>query len=82
VSFQPELPVLPVAFECFSAYATVGLSLGLTAKLSVASKVVVIFLMFLGRVSFLTFLIALVASIAKRSGAGKMIFPENNITVN
>lgn len=82
VSFQPELPMLPVAFECFSAYATVGLSLGLTAKLSVASKVVVIFLMFLGRVSFLTFLIALVASIAKRSGAGKMIFPENNITVN
>jgi len=38
--------------------------------------------MFLGRVSFLTFLIALVATISKRTGAGKMIFPENNITVN
>lgn len=82
LSFQPELPVLSVAFECFSAYATVGLSLGLTAKLCTASKTVVVILMFLGRVSFLTFLIALVASIDRRSKAGKMIFPENNITVN
>lgn len=82
VSMQPELPVLSVAFECFSAYATVGLSIGLTAKLSTASKIVVTILMFLGRVSFLTFLIALVATINKRTGAGKMIFPENNITVN
>jgi len=82
LSFQPELPVLSVAFECFSAYATVGLSLGLTAKLCTASKTVIVILMFLGRVSFLTFLIALVASIDRRSNAGKMIFPENNIMVN
>ena len=82
VSFQPDLDVLSVAFECFSAYATVGLSLGITAKLSVASKTVIVILMFLGRVSFLTFLIALVASINKRSGASRMIFPENNIIVN
>jgi len=82
VSMQPELPVLSVAFECFSAYATVGLSIGLTAKLSTASKIVVTILMFLGRVGFLTLLIALVATIDRRTGAGKMIFPENNITVN
>lgn len=82
ISFQPELPVLAVAFECFSAYATVGLSLGLTAKLATASKVVVVILMFLGRVSFLTFLIALVASFHKGSKLGRMIFPENNIIVN
>jgi len=82
ISMQPDLPVLSVAFECFSAYATVGLSIGLTAKLSTASKTIVVILMFLGRVSFLTFLIALFASINKRTSAGKMIFPENNITVN
>lgn len=82
ISLQPELPVLPVAFECFSAYGTVGLSLGLTAKLSTASKIIIAILMFLGRVSFLTFLIALVASIDKRSKIGRLIFPENNIIVN
>ena len=82
ISIQPELPVLSVAFECFSAYATVGLSLGLTPKLCIVSKTVIIILMFLGRVSFMTFLIALVATFNKRSGVGQMIFPENNIIVN
>jgi trk system potassium uptake protein TrkH len=82
ISIQPELPVLSVAFECFSAYATVGLSIGLTPKLCIVSKTVIIILMFLGRVSFLTFLIALVATFNKRSGVGQMIFPENNIIVN
>ncbi len=82
ISIQPELPVLSVAFECFSAYATVGLSIGLTPKLCIVSKTVIVILMFLGRVSFLTFLIALVATFNKRSGAGQMIFPENNIIVN
>ena len=82
ISFQPELPVLSVAFECFSAYGTVGLSIGLTAKLSTASKAVIVILMFLGRVSFLTFLIAIVAALNKKSNAGRMIFPENNIIVN
>lgn len=82
ITFQPELPVLAAAFECFSAYGTVGLSLGLTAKLCTASKVVIIILMFLGRVSFLTFLIALVATLNKKSRVGRMIFPENNIIVN
>ena len=82
ISIQPELPVLSVAFECFSAYATVGLSIGLTPKLCIVSKTVIIILMFLGRVSFMTFLIALVATFNKRSGVGQMIFPENNIIVN
>lgn len=82
ISLQPNLPVLSVAFECFSAYATAGLSIGLTPQLSVASKVVIIILMFLGRVSFLTFLIALVATFHRKSNAGRMIFPENNIIVN
>ena len=82
ISMQPELPVLSVAFECFSAYATVGLSLNLTPQLSTASKTVIVILMFLGRVSFLTFLIALVSTFNKQSKAGRMIFPENNIIVN
>lgn len=41
-------------FETFSASATVGLSLGLTPTLSLASKIVVMTLMFFGRVGILT----------------------------
>lgn len=58
-SFNSEMDLLSIAFECFSAYSTVGLSLGITADLSAASKVVIIFTMFIGRVSMLTILIAI-----------------------
>lgn len=50
--------LLHIAFECFSAYSTVGLSLGITGELSGVSKLVIIITMFIGRVSMLTILIA------------------------
>lgn len=58
-SFDEEKTLLSIAFECFSAYSTVGLSIGITPQLSSASKVVIIGTMFIGRVSMLTILIAL-----------------------
>jgi trk system potassium uptake protein TrkH len=45
---------LAAFFETVSAFATVGLSMGATALLNPAGKVVVILLMFLGRVGLLT----------------------------
>ena len=59
VAFEPEQTLLKIAFESFSAYSTVGLSMGLTASLNDASKMVLIATMFIGRVSMLTILIAL-----------------------
>ena len=58
--FDSDKDLLGIAFECFSAYSTVGLSVGLTAQLSDPSKLVIIGMMFVGRVSMLTILIALV----------------------
>lgn len=55
-----EKDLLSIAFECFSAYSTVGLSVGITNKLSEASKLVIIAMMFIGRVSMLSILIAIV----------------------
>ncbi len=46
-------------FEAVSAMSTVGLSMGLTGSLSDAGKLIVTFLMFAGRVGFLTFGIAI-----------------------
>lgn len=45
---------LAYAFEAISAFGTVGLSMGVTAGLSSAGKLVIIVLMFLGRVGLLT----------------------------
>ena len=58
--FNPELGILNVAFEVFSAFSTVGLSLGITAKLTTGSKLVISFIMFLGRVGTLTVLVAFI----------------------
>lgn len=56
--FDGEFSIKDIIFECVSAYCTVGLSLGITADLSEASKVVTILLMFTGRVTMLSILIA------------------------
>lgn len=55
---EPKQDLLSVTFECFSAYSTVGLSLGITGQLSTLSKLVLVVTMFVGRVSMLSILIA------------------------
>lgn len=62
-SFDSEKDLLSIAFECFSAYSTVGLSVGITSQLSTASKFVLIGIMFIGRVSMLTILIGIVRKV-------------------
>nr|MBA2544063.1 potassium transporter Trk [Deltaproteobacteria bacterium] len=49
---------LPILFETISAFATVGVSMNLTPVLHPASKLVVVALMFIGRVGLLSFFTA------------------------
>lgn len=56
--FDGHLRLTDVAFEAFSAYSTVGLSLNVTPLLSDQSKIVIIVIMFIGRVSMITILMA------------------------
>lgn len=53
-----KLPLVASLFETASAIGTVGLTLGLTPKLSLASQVILIVLMYLGRVGGLTLIYA------------------------
>lgn len=53
---EPHLGVDKVLFEVTSAYGTVGLSTGITAALSIGSKVVLIIMMYIGRIGPLTFM--------------------------
>lgn len=61
MAIQPELPFSKVAFECFSALTTVGLSMGITAKLCTASKLVLATAMFLGRVGIISVLCGIIS---------------------
>lgn len=56
----PHLGMRDIAFECVSAFATVGLSTGITAQLPPAAKLIIIALMFVGRVGPVTIGAALI----------------------
>ncbi|MEC7119709.1 MAG: potassium transporter TrkG, partial [Pseudomonadota bacterium] len=53
-AIEKQAYFLDVAFEVVSAVCTVGLSRGLTSELSSTSQLVIIFLMFTGRLGPLT----------------------------
>lgn len=58
--YDSEQGLLSLAFEAFSAFSTVGLTLGVTPQLSFFGKVVIMAVMFIGRVGALTLLFAVV----------------------
>ena len=61
ISFiNSEFQLLEILFEVISAFATVGLSTGITASLSSVSQLILIFTMYTGRVSILIFIAALI----------------------
>jgi trk system potassium uptake protein TrkH len=64
-------------FETFSAFGTVGLSIGATAKLNVLGKWIIILLMFAGRVGLLTVAFA----IAGRTRRHAAQYAEENIMI-
>jgi Trk-type K+ transport system membrane component len=76
--FNPEFSLIQIAFEVFSAFSTVGLSLGITSQLSEYSKYVIIFLMFFGRIGLLNLMIGLLKSVGKTD----YTYPEENILIN
>ncbi|MBN1197142.1 MAG: hypothetical protein JXA62_07025 [Candidatus Aminicenantes bacterium] len=76
-TFQPEIPFLKLLFETVSAFGTVGLSMGITGDLTLASKIVIMFTMFIGRIGPLTLLIALSGSQPK----AVFQYPEENIMI-
>lgn len=76
--FDPEKQLKDIAFECFSAYSTVGLSLGITASLSSASKFIIIVVMFVGRISMLSLVIAVFRKVKHKNYS----YPKEEITIN
>lgn len=67
--------LLKLAFEAFSAFSTVGLTLGVTPQLSLLGKFVIMAVMFIGRVGALTLLFAVVT----RSQGALYRYPSEDI---
>jgi len=64
-------------FEVISAFGTVGLSTGVTSELSAAGRLVIIFLMFIGRTGPLTLALA----IGQREEKANIRYPEGKVMV-
>ena len=77
ISYIEGLPMLTCLFETGSAIGTAGLTLGITTSLSLPSRLILIALMFFGRVGGLTLIYAAVPS----SETGKSKLPMEKISV-
>ena len=77
ISCIEHLPMLTCLFETASAIGTVGLTLGITPHLGAVSRMILIILMFLGRVGCLTLVFA--AFSGTRGNISKL--PKEKITV-
>ena len=70
ISVYENLPLSLCLYETASAVGTVGLTLGITPQLHIPSQMVLIMLMYLGRVGGLTLIYAAVSG--KRAGTAKL----------
>lgn len=61
LSITEKAPIIDIIFESVSAFSTVGLSRGLTPHLSIFGKILIIILMFVGRLGALTLAFAITA---------------------
>ena len=72
-----DLPPVPILFEAVSAFATVGLSAGITGALSVPGKLIIVVLMFIGRLGPLT----LLSASASTERVSRVSYPDTTILI-
>ena len=77
ISRTDDIPLMTALFETASAIGTVGLSLGITPDLGLVSHIILICLMFFGRVGGLTLIFATISE--KKPNGSK--YPQEKITV-
>jgi trk system potassium uptake protein TrkH len=75
ISAVDGLAITPVVFELVSAISSTGLSMGITTMLSDFSLIIVILIMFFGRIGGLSFIV----SLSNNHASNKSILPEEKI---
>ncbi|MGF1537143.1 MAG: TrkH family potassium uptake protein [Elainellaceae cyanobacterium] len=74
---NPTMEFIDILFESVSAFATVGLSTGITASLSTVGKLVIVVTMYVGRVGVLLMMSAILGD----SKPSVINYPEENLIV-
>lgn len=76
VILEPHIPLMDVLFEITSAFGTVGLSTGITPGLCAGSKLLLIVIMYIGRLGPLT-----IASLWYFKDGERVSFPEGIVAI-
>ncbi len=76
---QGKISMGDALYEVTSAFATVGLSVGITPNLSIASEILLMASMFLGRLGVLSVMSALAVQVSKDKN--KITYPEGNMMI-
>lgn len=77
LAIQPDINIGDIIFECVSAIGTVGMTTGITRDLATASRFIIAFLMFCGRVGSVSFALALM----EKKAAPPVKNPREKITI-
>ena len=78
-ALNPDVAFVDILFEVISALATCGYSLGITSGLTTTSKVILIVIMYIGRVSTVTMTMAIAGKKFKQSNIIKL--PKAEISI-
>ncbi len=73
-----SIAAIAILFEVVSAFATVGLSMGITANLSALSQLVIITIMYIGRVGIILLIAAFIGDPPPKSA---LQYPEENLLI-
>lgn len=76
---NPQINFIDMMFEVVSALATCGYSLGITASLTTTSKILLIVIMYIGRVSTITMTMAVVGKKFKQSNI--VNYPKDDVVI-
>lgn len=77
LSLAEEMNLRLLVFEVVSAFSTTGASMGASVELSVVGRLILMIIMFIGRIGPLT----MAVSLAKRSKSTKVQYPEGHIMI-
>ncbi len=80
VSYSMNADVMTALYEMTSAGGTVGVSLGITPYLNEFSKIVVMLMMYFGRVGILSITYAIMVNLSKKKTSG-ISYPDANMLV-
>lgn len=80
LSISENMNFIDIVFEVFSAFATVGLTAGVTPLLSSIGKIVIIVLMYIGRIGPITMVLIFVKKHNQMKGKD-IAYPEANVLI-